>query len=141
MESDDEIITFATYYDPMLAHIIRARLEDSGIPCMVDDSMMNVYPIYSNAIGGIKVKIFKRDLDKATELLKDGEGLPVDKFIEDSQVPARVCPFCGSNNVRYALSNPDDANWLVRSISAVTAALPFSKDPDWHCFNCGKDFE
>jgi len=141
METGDEIITFATYYDPMLAHIIRTRLEDSGVPCMVDDSMMNVYPIYSNAIGGIKVKIFRRDLSKATEILQDSEGLPVDKFIEDSQASGRVCPFCGSNNVRYALSNPDDANWLVRTITAVADTLPFGKDADWHCFNCGKDFE
>ncbi|OCX53792.1 hypothetical protein BEL04_05765 [Mucilaginibacter sp. PPCGB 2223] len=141
MQNDDEIITFATYYDPMLAHIIRTRLEDSGIPCVVDDSMMSVYPIYSNATGGIKVKIFKRDLEKAKEVLADDGGLPVDKFIEDSQATSAVCPYCGSNNVRHALSDPNDANWLVRTISKMTDALPFGKDADWHCFNCGKDFE
>ncbi|WP_448699414.1 DUF2007 domain-containing protein [Mucilaginibacter sp. AW1-3] len=141
METGEQIVTFATYYDPMLAHIIRSRLEDNGIPAFVDDSMMNVYPIYSNAIGGIKVKIFERDMDKAKAILAEDEGLPVDKFIEGTQAAAVVCPYCGSNNVRNSLSIPDDANWLTRTIATLTEALPFSKDADWHCFNCGRDFE
>jgi len=141
MEPGEQIVTFATYYDPMLAHIIRTRLEDNGIPCFVDDSMMNVYPIYSNALSGIKLKIFERDIAKAKAILAEDASLPVDKFVEDAEQQTVVCPYCGSNNVRNSLSVPDDANWLTRTIATVADALPFSKDADWHCFNCGKDFE
>lgn len=141
MPSGEQIVNFATYYDPMLAHIIRTRLEDNGIPCFVDDSMMNVYPIYSNALSGIKLKVFQRDVDKAKAILAEDASLPVEKFVEDTAEQTITCPYCGSNNVRNSLSIPTDANWLTRTIAAVADALPFSKDADWHCFNCGQDFE
>jgi hypothetical protein len=34
-QTEDKIITFEQYYDPMLAHIIRTRLEDNGIPALL----------------------------------------------------------------------------------------------------------
>jgi len=138
MEDQSPIITFATYYDPMLAHIIRTRLEDSGIPCTVDDNMMSVYPIYSNAAGGIKVKIFEHDLEKAKAILAEDATLPIDKYIEADD-KTTVCPYCGSNNVRYG-SIKDDANWFTKAVSSLVEALPLGQDEDWHCFNCGKDF-
>ena len=30
---EEKIITFETYHDPMLAHIIRAKLDDHNMPC------------------------------------------------------------------------------------------------------------
>ncbi len=141
MEAGDQIVTFATYYDPMLAHIIRTRFEDNDIPCFVDDSMMNVYPIYSNAAGGIKLKIFERDMEKAQSILAEDAAIPVDKFIEDAAQQTVTCPYCGSNNVRNALSLRDDTNWLTRTLSTMFSVVPLGKDEDWHCFNCGKDFE
>jgi hypothetical protein len=139
MEDQSPIIVLATYYDPMLAHIIRTRLEDNGIPCIVDDNMMSVYPIYSNAAGGIKLRIFEHDLEKAKAILAEDATLPVEKYIEDGERTV-ICPNCGSNNVRYG-SVKDDANWFTKIVSSVAEALPLGKDEDWHCFNCGKDFE
>jgi len=137
-EPEEPIIILRTYYDPMLAHIVRTRLEDNGIPCTLDDSMMSVYPVYSNPLGGIKMRIFERDKAKAEAILAEDSELHVEDITDtDTTV---VCPYCGSNNVRNALTVPDDANVFTRIVSAVANALPFDKEKDWHCFNCGKDF-
>ena len=36
---EEKIITFESYHDPMLAHIIRANLEDHGILCFIAVSL------------------------------------------------------------------------------------------------------
>ncbi len=72
MNTDDKIVTFESYYDPMLAHIIRTRLEANGISCFVsDENTITAQPFYNQAIGGIKLNIFEEDLDKCWEILAD----------------------------------------------------------------------
>lgn len=138
-EEGDNIIIFRTFYDPMLAHIIRTRLEDNGIPCTIDDSMMSVYPIYSNALGGIKLRILEGDKEKAEAILAEDAGLPVEPVTDEDT--AVICPNCGSTNVRNWLSVPDDTNWFTRTMTSLFKNLPLGEDKDWHCFNCGTDFD
>ncbi len=64
MQKEDDIITFATYYDPMQAQIMRTKFEDRGIHCFITDQNMGVMAPYNQAIGGIKLKIFARDLEQ-----------------------------------------------------------------------------
>jgi hypothetical protein len=79
MQPDDEIITFDTYYNPMLAEIIRSKLEANGIDCfLVDESLGVLYPVYNQGGGGIKLKIFARDLEKCGEIVADVELPPLD---------------------------------------------------------------
>ncbi len=82
MQKEDDIVTFETYYDPMLAQIIRTKLEANGIPCFIADESLGVMiPIYNQAIGGIKIKVFARDLEKCREIVADEPGiLPGDDF-------------------------------------------------------------
>ncbi len=50
-------------------------LEDVGIPVFVKDEftiLMN--PLFSNAVGGIKLQVLEEDLEKASEVLKDFES-------------------------------------------------------------------
>jgi hypothetical protein len=78
MNTDDEIITFQTYYNPMEAEIIRTKLEANGIPSFISDESLGVlYPVYNQGGGGIKLKVFARDVEKCKEILAD-EGLPYD---------------------------------------------------------------
>lgn len=77
MQKEDDIVTFETYYDPMLAQIIRTKLEANGIPCFIADESLGVMiPIYNQAIGGIKIKVFARDLEQCREIVADEPGLP-----------------------------------------------------------------
>lgn len=137
-EKEEPIITFRTYNDPVLAQIERGRLEENDIHCFVDDSAMSIYSVFGNTLSTIKLQIFERDLEKAKAILAEDADLTVDELPKEDAV--MVCPYCGSNNVRNSQSVPDDANWLTRIVSTVANALPFEKEKEWHCFNCGKDF-
>ena len=52
------------------AHLLRARLEGSGIAAYVrDELMVSVDWLYSNAIGGVKVDVADEDYDRAVEIM------------------------------------------------------------------------
>lgn len=58
------------------AHLLRARLEGSGIAAYVrDENMVSVDWLYSNAIGGVKVDVADEDFIAAAEVanLENGE--------------------------------------------------------------------
>jgi len=135
-EQNDKIITFENYYDVMLAHIIRSKLEDNGIPCFIaDENTITANPIYNQAIGGIKLKIFERDLERCRAILAaEGDLHDQDRIeIDEETNNAVICPFCASTNV-----GPTDPGKFASLISAI---LPFVNDKAWHCFNCQQDFE
>jgi hypothetical protein len=70
---DDEITTLTHVSNSIEAHLMKGRLESCGIPCFIaDDNMVSINPLYSNLIGGIRVRVRKFDLVEAREIL----GLP-----------------------------------------------------------------
>jgi len=85
MQKEDEIVTFETYYNIMEAEIIRTRLEANGIHCFITDESLGVLcPVYNQGGGGIKLKVFGRDVEKCREILAD-ESLPSDEDITTDQ--------------------------------------------------------
>ncbi|EHQ29312.1 putative signal transducing protein [Mucilaginibacter paludis] len=144
MEINDQIITFETYYDPMLAHIVRSRLEDNGVACFIaDENMIGINPLYNNALGGIKLKIFERDLEKCRAILAQDQTIPADEHVEidDETQGIVICPYCGSTNVRYGAATKNRFGWLSILVSLVLSVYPFSTRKAWHCFNCSEDFD
>ena len=140
MNNDDKIITLESYYDPMLAHIIRTRLEANGIPCFIaDENTIGANPLYNQAVGGVKLKIFERDLEKCKEILaNEGDLHEQDHFeVDDTTNTYIVCPFCASTNVIHITKDHD--NSLLNSIANLVN--PFSSPNNWHCNICQQDFE
>lgn len=84
MQKDNEIVTLQTYYNIMEAEIIRTKLESNEIHCFITDESLGVlYPVYNQGGGGIKLKVFARDVEKCREILAD-ESLPPDEDISTS---------------------------------------------------------
>jgi len=138
---DDKIVTLDSYYDPMLAEIVRARLEANGIDCFVADSLtIGANPLYNNAVGGVKVKVFERDIKKCREILaEDLEITTLDEPVADDSVH---CPFCDSTNVRYGTSTEAPADWFAAALSLILVAFPFFyPNKTWHCFDCHQEFK
>ena len=70
MENFITIMTFTGLSD--LA-IPRTLLEANGVKCRVlDELTIQVSPLYSNAIGGVKLQVRENDIQKAINILKDG---------------------------------------------------------------------
>jgi hypothetical protein len=83
--------TIATFSKPEEAHLFRMRLGAAGIPAFVqDEHVVQLYWLYSNVIGGVRVQIADDDLAAAREFLAaDTPQSPPDA------VPV-LCPRCGS---------------------------------------------
>ena len=83
MQKEDDIVTFQTYYNLMEAEIIRTKLESNGIPCFITDESLGVlYPVYNQGGGGVKVKVFARDLEKCRGVVADETAPSPDENIE-----------------------------------------------------------
>ncbi len=70
-----ETIYTGTYLQDIM--VLRARLESENIECYVQDELtLQTNPFYSNAIGGIRLQVEKKDVARANEILKDGGYIP-----------------------------------------------------------------
>jgi len=140
MNTDDKIVTFESYYDPMLAHIVRTRLESNGISCFIaDENFIGANTFFNEAVGGIKLKIFEKDLERCREILAtEGDLHEQDNFEIDGETNTYVlCPYCASTNV----SNIAENNDIGVLDSFMNLVNPFQTQKNWHCNNCQQDFE
>ena len=67
----DELITIATYSEPMMAHIAQAKLEAEGIESFIADEN-TVATVWSYAImtGGAKLQVRQNDAQQARQILR-----------------------------------------------------------------------
>lgn len=76
------------------ADMIRMRLEASGIKAFIpDQNTSSIQPLFSNAIGGIRIQIDENDLARAREVLKN-ELPQADRGMFE-------CPVCKYDTVAY----------------------------------------
>ena len=90
----DEFITVKTFTYPHELAVVRGKLESEGIDCVVQDEMtVQANPLYSNALGGIKLKVKTADFERATEILREAhyetddetEPQPITKMLDDAE--------------------------------------------------------
>ncbi|TWI96757.1 putative signal transducing protein [Mucilaginibacter frigoritolerans] len=126
MNTEDNIITFESYYDPMLAHIVRTRLEANGILCFIaDENTIGANPLYNQAVGGVKLKIFERDLQKCKDILaSEGDLHEQDHYGINEENTYVVCPYCASTNVSNIIKDESKEQWSDFLNSIVNLVNP-----------------
>lgn len=143
---EDRIVVFMTFEDLTRAYLIKGILEDNKIPCFIsDENTLLVYPLYNQCLGGIKLSIFEKDLERAVRAVEEQqkafeipeEQQKVNSLADDGP----VCPVCGSRNVAYGASVRHKYNWLTILVSLFLQIYPFSIRKSYHCFECGNDFK
>ena len=74
--SSNFVIVYSFLY-PHEMEIAKHALESHGIPCFSEDSLtIQSYQFISNAVGGVKLLVAKKDLKKSIELLVLKEIIP-----------------------------------------------------------------
>ena len=64
--------SFNNYLD---AHLLMAKLESEEIQCWLqDENTVTLYPILTNAVGGIKLFVNKNDLSRARQIFWEVEN-------------------------------------------------------------------
>lgn len=143
----DDLITIACFSHPYESHVWRARLESEGISCFIaDEHTVSANWFYSNAVGGVKLQVYKCDREQAERVLDrpEPEGTPsieehwdalqerfeIDR--NDCDEDQTHCPRCDSIEVFYEkFSRP----LVFLSILLLGIPLPFLSRR-WTCRNC-----
>lgn len=129
----DKIVVFETFYNPIEANIVKSRLMDAGIQCFLsDENTVTLNPLYTQALGGVKLHLFERDADVARGILE--ETIPVSEIPEEEG--EYVCPQCGSHNVGYVQATKKRFGILTMLVSIAFFVYPFHAKKVHHCFNC-----
>jgi tetratricopeptide (TPR) repeat protein len=85
-----DLTTVARFSFPVEAYLARTRLEWAGIPAFVaDDRTVMANWLYSNAIGGVRLRVRECDVETAREILSsmdhdslEDDGATQDEFLE-----------------------------------------------------------
>lgn len=69
-----DFVTLAIYTYPHEYAVIKLLFDKENINYYFqNETMIGVFPFYSNALGGIRLKVHKADVPQAKEILKDFE--------------------------------------------------------------------
>jgi hypothetical protein len=143
MNSWETILTFNL---PQDAYLARAFLESRGIKSLITDELTTqINHLYSNSIGGVKIKVAANDIEEAIHILKEGGYLQEDAAdltkIEDLEsnrfIDKTVCPYCKSKNIGYK-KDQDYITAIIYFLSGVLFPI-FRKSQV--CFECKKQWK
>jgi hypothetical protein len=116
------------------AIIYQGKLESQGIEVFLRDiNIVESNPLYSNAVGGIKLFVKTEDVSKASEILNE-----VSLFSVDDDNNLIKCPKCGAEQVELEISI-DGIKSLIKVIIFGAFAL-FSTKYKYTCQNCKHEF-
>lgn len=140
---EDKIVVYSTYYNSIEAHIIKSRLEDSEIPCfLTDENVATIQPLYNQAIGGVKLNVFEKGIDRINQLLAE-ENL--DQFFDETTALSTEntiqCEQCSSTNVSFGQATKNRFSWWVAIVSLLLTVYPFKVNKCYHCYGCGHEFK
>lgn len=139
----DQLITIASYPQPIEAHIAKGRLEAEGILCFLgDENIVSVHPFYSNAVGGVKLKVREAEAERAVEILEQirGEEAAPNTFSAEDHEPQPntvICPNCGSED---AYTTRFSRKIFALSLALFGFPLPFISRT-FHCPACGHEWK
>lgn len=138
---DDKIIVYRTFYNPIEANIVKAKLDDAEIPCfLTDENIATIQPLYNQAIGGVKLNVFEKDVEQINAILQDASELEVPEIETEQTENKVVCQNCGSTNVGFGIATKNKHSWWVALLSILMTVYPFKANRCYHCYRCGHEF-
>jgi len=136
-----QLVTIASYSNPIEANLHKAKLESHDIACfLMDENMVSIVPFYSLAIGNIKLKVPASESDRAIKILSDKSDITLtDNFKlnkENETSPENKCPCCLSTNI---YQNKYSRKSLL-SFLLIGFPVPIRKK-GFRCFDCGFEWK
>ena len=132
---EDDLITIAVFSHSIEAEVAKNFLDSAEIPSFVfDGHTVTMNWLYSNAIGGVKLKVRREDVHKAQELLSKDYAAELQEVVDDSKYAK--CPLCGNeDSVRVELSR---AGFFI---SFLLLGFPFLfARKRFKCNSCGHNW-
>ena len=109
---DYNLKTIYTSNYPIDCHIIKGRLESENIHCYIfDENVINVHPFRSVSVGGVKLKVESRQVERSESILKNIEN----QILQDE---------FGSYNVNETLRNEFIRQNIVLNLKKIIQENP-----------------
>lgn len=119
------------------AMIFKGKLESEGVEVfMRDNNTVDSNPLYSNAVGGIKLLVRNADVDKATDILSK-----ISPYSLDDNDELIKCPKCGAEKINMVTSIKDIKSLLAFLFSILIVLIPFYSKHKYKCDTCNFEFE
>lgn len=113
-------VTSATYAADI--QILKGKLESEGIPVFLkDEHTINTDPLISDAIGGVKLQVYKAHKDQAIAIYKQ-----LKSYARDTQDNLLPCPNCKKTQL--------EAVYLRNTL--WYKLFPFFEPKKYRCDNC-----
>jgi predicted nucleic-acid-binding Zn-ribbon protein len=127
-----DLVVIRRYDQAHLAHLDRAKLSDEGIESFLkDENTVSINPIWSNAVGGIKLIVHKSDIERVSSVLGTNEYSDLQNAFNDKIETQNVCPKCGSTEVQQKRSFLSGIAFLI--LFFIPLAAPTNK---YLCTSC-----
>lgn len=121
---ENEFYTVASFEYTADAQIIKGKLMSEGIEVFLrDEHTIDVDPMVSHAIGGVKVEVHIKDKEKAISIYNE-----VREYEKDAQGNPLVCRNCNEKRMIIA----------PLSKSFIYMLFPFFEKKKYQCNNCGQ---
>jgi hypothetical protein len=126
----EELVTIGAYSTPQEAYLVQSVLDAFGVDTVLaDDNYIRLNWLYSNILGGVKVRAWGSMAEEARAIL---DGSPQ----EDVAIPPdeiAVCPVCGSANTGLYLDRRAAClTWLLTGVPLIFPRLRNA------CNDCGR---
>jgi hypothetical protein len=140
--TDDKIVVYQSYLDPIKANIVKGLLDSYGIECfLTDENMVTLNLMYSQAVGGVKLNIFERDIQQIDAILQSQNIQDESETTSPKAGDKVFCPVCHSGNVSYGGSINRKFNYWHVFYSFILMLYPISMRKAYHCFDCDHEFK
>lgn len=134
MEEQFQIVGRYQYSSEAL--IFKGKLESEGIEVYIrDNNIVDSNPLYSNAVGGIKLFVKSEDFEKAQLVLSD-----VSQYSLNEKNQLIKCPKCNAEQVEMVTSIKDTRSFLAFLFSVLVVYMPFYSKHKYKCQSCKFEF-
>ena len=134
MEDIFELV--GTYQYSSEAIIFKGKLESEGIEVFMRDNFtVEANPLYSNAIGGVKLFVNRKDYFKATDIISQ-----VSQFSLDENNKLLKCQNCNAEEIDMVTSIMDTKSLFAFLFSILLMVFPFYYKYKYRCNKCKFEF-
>ncbi|MBC7749687.1 MAG: DUF2007 domain-containing protein [Methylotenera sp.] len=119
------------------AIIFKGKLESEGIEVfMRDNNTIDANPMYSNAIGGVKLFVRNEDFIEASRIISQ-----ISRYSLSEENQLIKCPKCGVEQINMVTSINDLKSLLSFVFSLLIVVIPFYSKHKYKCDNCKFEFK
>jgi hypothetical protein len=134
MEDIFELIGIYQYSSEAI--FIKGKLESEGIEVfMRDNNTVDANPLYSNAVGGVKLFVNHKDYIKAKDVI-----FQVSPYSLDDNSKLLKCPNCDAEQIDMVTSIKDLKSLFAFVFSMLLGSLPFYSKHKYKCNKCNFEF-